>query len=479
MKTRPSNPLAARPDRFSRGSILIIVLWVVFGLVAITLYFANEMSLELHASDNRVSGLAAEQAIEGAMRYAGYILTNQIVNGTNGNVPDPASYESEAVPVGDAHFWFIGRDLNNQAQPGEVTFGLVDEAAKLNLNTTPATNLSWLPNMTSEIAANIVDWRNTNNATATADGDGPTVYPSMGYTAKGESFETVDELRLVYGMNMTLFAGEDANRNGVLDPNEVDANANGVVDPGFSEYVTVYSREPNPAGRVNISSLTAATAGPLRSLLQTNLTTTKASQILQRLGLVATRGGSGGGGRNTGRGATNNAGAATGATVTFRSPLDFYLKSGMTSADFATLATNLTLTNSTYIRGRVNVNTANATVLACLLNGDTASAQQLVSYRVANPENLTSVAWVADALSGNTAALTALRARDNLTTQSFQFAAEIAALGPNGRGYRRVRFVFDTSTGTPTVIYRQDLTRLGWALGKDARQTWLIAKESQ
>jgi hypothetical protein len=40
-------------------------------------------------------------------------------------------------------------------------------------------------------------------------------------------------------------------------------------------------------------------------------------------------------------------------------------------------------------------------------------------------------------------------------------------VGHNGRGYRRVRFVFDTSSGIPQIVYRQDLTYLGWALGKN------------
>lgn len=54
--------------RFSaqRASVLIIVLWVAIGLVSIALYFANTMTYELRASDNRVSGLVADQAIEGA-----------------------------------------------------------------------------------------------------------------------------------------------------------------------------------------------------------------------------------------------------------------------------------------------------------------------------------------------------------------------------------------------------------------------------
>src|SRR5438128_6708783 len=51
------------------GSVLIIVLWVAFGLVSLTLYFAHSMSLELRAADNRVAGAEAEQAIAGAARY--------------------------------------------------------------------------------------------------------------------------------------------------------------------------------------------------------------------------------------------------------------------------------------------------------------------------------------------------------------------------------------------------------------------------
>ena len=32
---------------------------------------------------------------------------------------------------------------------------------------------------------------------------------------------------------------------------------------------------------------------------------------------------------------------------------------------------------------------------------------------------------------------------------------------------------FDTSEGTPIILYRQDLSRLGWALGENVRQTLL------
>src|SRR2546425_11885080 len=70
-----------------------------------------------------------------------------------------------------------------------------------------------------------------------------------------------------------------------------------------------------------------------------------------------------------------------------------------------------------------------------------------------------------------------------ITAHSYQFTADAAAVGHHGRGYRRVRFVFDTSektdAGAPKILYRQDLTPLGWALGKDARQNLLLATETR
>ena len=101
-----------------------------------------------------------------------------------------------------------------------------------------------------------------------------------------------------------------------------------------------------------------------------------------------------------------------------------------------------------------------------------------MAYRQQNPTLLTSPAWLVTALGQNTNVVTALAAHDWITTKSFQFTADIAAVGPFGRGYRRVKFVFDITDGTPKIIYRQDLSRLGWALGEKARET-LVAQNTQ
>ena len=451
-----STDMAVRAPN-QRGSVLIIVLWIAFGLVAITLYFANSMSLELRASDNRVSGVIADQAIEGAARYVRYVLSNW---GTNGMVPDVTSYARAAVPVGDAHFWLIGRDTNNPVGAGQLYCGLVDEASKLNLNTATSnmliTALESLPQINLDLAAAIIDWRDTNGT-----GASQTYYAMLhpAYQCKSYPFETVDELRLVYGADMQTLVGEDVNRNGILDPDENDDNGNGILD-----YVTVYSREPgtysNGVLRVDIR-IVRGTNGPLGSLLQSTFGAARAGQILARPGFV-------------------NSGSNAVSTVPYASPLQFYRRSGMSSDEFAQIANALTVSgNTNYIEGRVNINTARPAVLACLPGFTTDLAQQLVTYRQLNPDKLTSIAWVVNALGQNNAAtLQALEAGDYITTQSYQFSADVAALGPYGRGYRRTRFVFDTSGGTPRIVYRQDLSHLGWALGKEVRQTWL-AKPTQ
>ncbi|MDE3066139.1 MAG: general secretion pathway protein GspK [Verrucomicrobiota bacterium] len=432
-----------------RGSVLVIVMLVAFGMVSIALYFAHSMSFELRASDNRASGLATGQAIEGAARYVAYILANYA---TNGVMPTNDEFECAAVPVGNAHFWIIGRDPSG-APSSEPYFGLIDEASKLNLNTADTNVLSYLPDMTTDFAEAIADWRDTNGL-----GLYSMNYAPLGYQDKNAPFETVDELRLVYGATMDLLVGDDLNRNGVLDANEQDLNGTGQVDSGLFDYTTVYSREPN--FHHDGSSLTNVNdPAELRPLLEARLDS-RASQILNQL---QARGGGPGGG------------------TTYSNLLQFYLASGMNSTEFGEIIDDVTCaTNVAYYYGRVNINTAGVPVLTALFMGlgmdqSTAqtAAQQMITYREQNPDNLASIAWIVDALGNTSPVVQALARGDYITTRSFQFTADIAAVGPYGRGYRRVKFIFDTSDGAPKIIYRQDLSRLGWALGEKVRETWV------
>jgi type II secretory pathway component PulK len=436
------------------GSVLIIVLWVSIGLVTIALYFANSMMYELHASDNRVSGLAAEQAIEGAARYVGYVLQNYA---TNGAVPATNLFICAAVPIGDAKFWLIGRDPTGQ-NTTEPTFGLVDEGSKLNLNTVNTNVLSYLPDMTVDFANDIMDWRGTNGIVSLD-------YASLGYLPKNAPFETVDELRLVYGATLDLLAGDDLNRNGVLDANEKNSTGTGEINYGLFEYTTVWTREPNfHSDGTSLTNVNTASQSTIQTLLQSDGVSSAPSMATSIHRSI-----------HPDAGGLNNCNGILDLAVRCRNL-------GMSAVDFTKIYNDVTTSTNTYFRGRVNVNTADADVLTALFEGlnvdeqtALAAAQTLLTYREQNADNgnLNSVGWLIDALGNNSPVITALRAGDYVTTKSFQFTADIAAVGPFGRGYRRVKFIFDTSDGTPIIVYRQDLSRLGWALGQNARQTWV------
>jgi len=451
-----TNRFANRSARSQDGSLLIIVLWIAFGLVALTLYFAHAMSLELRAADNRTAAIAARQAIDGAARY----LSNYLGTAAYpGEMPAPADVACQAVPVGDAPFWLIGRDTNdwdiNLTQPA---FGLVDEAAKLNLNAQwlTADLIQYLPGMTPQIAAAIMDWRDADGDVS-ANGAEDETYGRLAtpYKTKNAAFESVEELRLIAGMTPEILYGEDANLNGILDANENDAdnaapydNRDGRLDPGLMEYFTVYTREPAPGTNANSRQ-------DVQGLLETVFGQSRATEMIGQLFPRRPPGV---------------------PPQTFSSVLEFYLRSGMTAEEFAQVADLVTVATGGFTVGLVNVNTAGQPVLECIPGIGLDYAAQMISYRESNPSKLTTVAWVAEVI-GDTNAVTA---GPHVTTHSYQYTADVAAVGQHYRGYQRVRFVFDTSEGAPIILRRQDLTHLGWALGKEARTELLAsAKETR
>ncbi len=446
-------PLAtSRSRRAARASVLVVVLWITAGLTALVLYFAASMGLELRASANRAADLAAGQAIEGAARYVGWALASFA---TNGMMTTNSQFVCESLPIGESRVWVLGRNpAASETGLNQVVFQLLDESAKLNLNRANSNALSMLPGMTTELAAAIVDWRSTNGTLQLG-------YSSFGYDAKRGPFETVDELRLVQGITLDHLYGDDRNLNGILDVGEPSLTGSLFSTPGLLDTTTVFSREPNfHADGTLLTNVN--TRAQIQSLLESAFGTGRSREILTRLGFTQNQGGGGGG---------------AAANPNFPSLLRFYLSSGLSQDDFERIAPELCVTTNAYTYGRVNLNTASATVLSALFVGSGLSQQAaegaastLVRYRDQNPLGLNSIAWMVAALGRDHQAVTTLAGRDLLTTRSFQYGADLVAVGPLGRGYRRVRLVFDISDGVPKIIHRQDLSRLGWALGDRVRQ---------
>ena len=443
MKSRLRTLPAGMASR--RGSVLILVLWVAFGLVVLSLYFANSMSLELRSADNRAASLAAEHAIRGAVRYVNYYLTTYA---TNGIMPELRDYLKEQVPIGDANFWILGRGDGQKVQD-EAIYGLVDEASKLNLNTATVEMLQALPRMTPQLAAAIIDWRDADS-NPTENGAEDEYYQRLQppRKCKNAPFETVEELRLVAGADLEILYGEDLNLNGVMDSNENDGdtsppydNRDGRLDPGILEYVTVHSRESN-AGKINVTAQQGRQQ--LQRLLQQKLGQQRAVQIDQTL---------------------------NGPPV--RSVLEFYIRTRMTADEFAQIQTNITTSAGATVQGLINVNTASEAVLACIPGIGVEKAASLVSFRISNPTRLNSILWVAEVLDQPGA----IQAGRYITGSTYQLCADIVATGRFGRGMRRIRYIIDTSGSEPRIIYQRELTQLGWPMGVETRENLLMAME--
>jgi len=437
-----------RRDLSDRGSVLIVTMCVSIALVSVTLLFGHSMLMSYRGSDNDLAGRQAGQAIEGAARYAESLLAD---SATPGTFPELTSYVGEAVSVGEATFWFLGRPLETTTV-NTFEYGLVDEASKININVAPASVLEKLPGMTSELAQAIVEWRTPGASSSTASGG----ISSQTYMIKHAPFESVEELALVDGMTEEILYGEDTNMNGVLDPNEDDGdkslpadNADGKLDPGLLEYVTVFSSVSKNGTDGKTARLDVSQQNGLEDKLQTILTDAfgqdRGTKILDPLKPL----------------------------TALSSPLALYLRSReratsnpMTAEEFDKIAGSLTINSGpqNLYPSPINVNTASDAVLACI-PGLSGKRSSILAARLKRAQQ-SGIAWIVDAIGDRQVARSV---GPYITGESFQVTADVAAVGRYGRGYRRTKFVIDTGSGTPRIIYRRNLAGLGWALGDQVR----------
>jgi type II secretory pathway component PulK len=435
-----------RPRYNSRphGGILIIAMGITVALSGLVLVFTQQMRVEALASGNLVSQLQADSAVRGAEQHVLYRLANTTDRTTLDTV-----INSRGANVGDGSFWLIRPNPENEQL---FDYGITDEAAKLNINTATVDMLLKLPNMTPELAASIVDWRDADD-TVTEGGGAESEYYLLQpdpYYCKNAPFETLDELRLVRGATDELLYGIDANRNGVVDAAELDnGNAasglslNGQSQCGIVKYLTVSSIEQNVSSsgqpRTFVGDTDAQTMNGLNRLLQRTLSEERATAIVGRL-----------------------RGESPALNV-----LDFYTKSGMKIDEYKQIVDLITTDRQRVLQGRVNVATAPREVLVCLPGLEEADADALIAKRSTSGSETDTLAWVAETLSPEKARL----AGGSMTTRSFQYSADIVGVGANGRGFKRVKAVFDLRSSPPRVTYRRDLTHLGWPMGDEPLDT--------
>ncbi len=355
-------------------------------------------------------------------------------------MPTETEAPCQAVRIGPGAFWVL---RPNASDDRTYAYGIVDEASKVNLNSASQDMLTRLPDMTGDLAAALVDWRDSDDV-ITPGGAESEYYLLLAepYYCKNGPLETVEELFLVAGASREILFGEDVNRNGVLKTNEDDGDAtepadnrDGRLDRGLWPFVTVYSATPNTTStgqpRININ----ASPSQLTDLLRRTLSAERVAAVLDPI--------------RRGR--------------PFRNVLDFYLRSGLTASEFQAIEDQLTTTTAAVVPGLINVNTAPAEVLACLPDLDEGDVSALLAAQMGGQTDLDSLTWVAQVLPAEKAsAIGGL-----LTTRSYQFSADLVSVAGDGRSFRRCRIVVDARGSPPKVISRQDLTQLGWPLAPE------------
>jgi len=428
-----AGPAAGR-RRGARGTVLIVTMWILVVLAGMVLVLARSMRIEGACSANHAAGQQAAAVESGAIQY---VLAG--VDGLAGWTPTEANMPCEAVRVGEGAFWIIRPDYEDGR---EAAFGVVDEAAKVNLNTAPQEMLSALPGMTPEIAAAVLDWRDGDSdlTVGGAESEYYLLLPNP-YECKNAYLETVEEMLLIKLVTGDLMLGEDVNRNGRLDENENDAdetdppdNRDGTLDAGLLHLVTVYSRESGSGGSggSSVVNVNSARTSQLRGVLSVSASDQRLTDLVNRARL----------GRP------------------FRNVLDFYYRTGMTREEFEPIAGRLTTRSDRTVRGLVNISTAPRQVLLCLPGLEESDVSSLMAARAGDNVDRTSIAFVTDAIEQEKA----VGIGSYITTRSYQFSADIVSVCGSGRAFRRCRIVVDALNSPPRIIYRQDLTPLGWPL---------------
>jgi hypothetical protein len=369
-----------------RGLVLIVVL-VVIVLLSLGAYtFAEYMVIENKSAKFHAQTVQARALADSGVEFVSAILSNRANVATVGLFHNPGLFQGHllinSTQAGGRGRFTVIAPVEGDISARNVRFGLIDESSKLNLNTiavlqaardaaaalngTTSTSgtsggaggssgssgsgsgsstgsasadtrtdlpnaLMGLPGMTLEVSEAIFDWIDEDDDQR-ENGAENEIYQALNppYECKNKPLETLDELLLVRGITPQLLFGEDANRNGLLDPNENDGpltppidNADGMLDRGWAAYLTVHSRElnlqPDRTLRIDVNKNTLDTLyDSLTDALNEDAAKFIVAYRLYGPVPVATAaagvgtGGTGGGGNSGGGSSTNSGGGGGG-----------------------------------------------------------------------------------------------------------------------------------------------------------------------
>lgn len=279
------------------GSVLVIVLVVIAMLTFATYVFTETMLVERQVSDAFEQRVRVRTCVDSGIELAAAHLGEPREPGDDGFYHRPELFQGmivydETTTSLPGRFCIVA-PVGIEGEGNRVRYGLVDESSRLNLNhlVTAAAEeailaqadandgylelptigevevvdevgvarlqrerLLAIPGTTEELADSLLDWLDEDDEPREFGAEGPDYYETLAspYTPANGPIESIEELLKVKGVTRDLLFGEDANRNGLLDPNENDGDASlplddadGQLDAGWAAYFTVTSAETN------------------------------------------------------------------------------------------------------------------------------------------------------------------------------------------------------------------------------------------
>ena len=246
-------PLTVTFQPFSinqKGSVLILVLWVIAMLTLITAFYSQEAKISRNLGQISWDSLQGREAVHSVLLLVAPRLKSQEdVKISEGDSPS-------FVPDGSWHTLNFGGH--------ELQFSLEDEAGKLDINKATEEQLRDVftgiltgekQNLAYQIIDAILDWRDQDNMERYA-GSEEEVYQTRHpfYMPANAPFRIIDELLLVDGMTHELFYGPLSVQS---------AEDENLWQGGLKDIFTVYNQ-------TNTVSSARAPA-PLKEFLKTGL----------------------------------------------------------------------------------------------------------------------------------------------------------------------------------------------------------------
>jgi hypothetical protein len=259
--------LTRSPTTRRTGSILLLVLIVIPVLSLGAYSFTHWMRSEARGAMSHLQTTQALWLAHSGVEHAQAMLSDP-------SVTEPGAVELENNPSlfsrilvtpdfrsSQGMFSLIAPPL--EANSSTIRYGLTNESAKIPLHRRSVLfrgsedeqrdRLLALPNMTPELAEAILDWIDKDD-TPRPGGAEADYYRALAhpYSPRNAPPRTLGELLLVRGVTPWLLFGEDANLDGILNPNENDGprswppdDMDGTLDTGWVPFLTIYSAASN------------------------------------------------------------------------------------------------------------------------------------------------------------------------------------------------------------------------------------------